>query len=383
MPLQIVHNDIIKMNTDAVVNAANERLLRGGGVCGAIFKAAGGQALQEACDKIGHCETGQAVITEGFSLQARYIIHAVGPIWRGGNYGEEKLLYSAYQNSLKLAESYELKSIAFPLISAGIYGYPKEAALKVAASAIGDFLKESEMDVYLVVFDRTAVQISEGLFQNVTHYLNTYFREDRSRRRLAEEQSWASGNFSPNESSFYDQRSEAEGSESIFIKEKKATGKSGLQETSIWKKAAGKKTVGKTAEEKTVGEKAFLGKKQAKLDFLFSHMEKTFQETLFDFIDTKNLTDTQVYKRANMDRRLFSKIRSNKEYSPKKTTVFSLAIALELSVTETEKLLASAGYAFNMSSKADVIIRYFLENEEYDIFTINETLFCFEQNVLN
>lgn len=361
MPLQIVHNDITKMNTDAVVNAANERLLRGGGVCGAIFKAAGGQALQEACDKIGHCETGQAVITEGFSLQAHYVIHAVGPIWRGGNYGEEKLLYSAYQNSLKLAESYELKSIAFPLISAGIYGYPKEAALKVAASAIGDFLKESEMDVYLVVFDRTAVQISEGLFQNVTHYLNTYFREDRSRRRLAEEQSWASGNFPPDKSSW-----------------KKAAEKENAGKT------AGEKTAGeKTDERKTVGGKAFLGKKQAKLDFLFSHMGKTFQETLFDFIDTKNLTDTQVYKRANMDRRLFSKIRSNKEYSPKKTTVFSLAIALKLSVAETEKLLASAGYAFNMSSKADVIIRYFLEREEYDIFTINETLFCFEQNVLN
>jgi len=166
MPFSIVQNDITKMQVDAIVNAANTSLKMGGGVCGAIFKAAGPEQLQAACDAIGGCRTGEAVITPGFKLPAKYIIHTPGPVWRGGKEGEEELLRNCYLKSLKLAEQHGCKSVAFPLISAGIYGYPKEEALCVAASAIRDFLSESEsdMDVYLVVFDRGTIELTKKLF---------------------------------------------------------------------------------------------------------------------------------------------------------------------------------------------------------------------------
>lgn len=158
MPLQIVRNDITKMKVDAIVNAANSQLKMGGGVCGAIFDAAGANELQQECDSIGICNTGNAVITKGYNLPAKYIIHAVGPIWSGGKNNEEQLLTSCYINSLKLANENKLESIAFPLISSGIYGYPKDQAFRVAVSAIQGFLLENDMVVYLIVFDKKAFE---------------------------------------------------------------------------------------------------------------------------------------------------------------------------------------------------------------------------------
>lgn len=164
MPFQILHNDITNMNTDVIVNAANSKLLMGGGVCGAIFRAAGEEELQKECEQIKHCPVGQAVITKGYNLKAKYIIHTVGPIYKDGNSNEAKFLKSAYETSLKLAKDYNLKSIAFPLIYSGIYGYPKEEALNIAVSTIKEFLAGNEMDIYLVVFDRKAVHLSEELY---------------------------------------------------------------------------------------------------------------------------------------------------------------------------------------------------------------------------
>lgn len=154
MPLEIIRDDITKVKVDAIVNAANSELQMGGGVCGAIFRAAGAEELQKACDEIGHCPVGAAVFTDGFRLPSQYIIHTVGPIWRGGDEGEENELRACYRNSLELAMSLDCASIAFPLISSGIYGYPKEQARQVAVSEIEKFLKEHEMEVYLVLFDR-------------------------------------------------------------------------------------------------------------------------------------------------------------------------------------------------------------------------------------
>lgn len=165
MALEIVQNDITKMRVDAIVNAANSGLLRGGGVCGAIFAAAGVQDLQNACNAIGHCDTGEAVITEGFRLPARYIIHTVGPVWRGGMENEEAFLHSCYIKSLELAKSRGLKSVAFPLISSGIFGYPKEQAVAVAVSAIETFLTENDMDVFLVLFDDETYRLGKTYMQ--------------------------------------------------------------------------------------------------------------------------------------------------------------------------------------------------------------------------
>lgn len=330
MSFQIVHNDITNMKTDAIVNAANERLMAGGGVCGAIFGKAGYDRLQAACHKKAPCATGQAVITEGFDLPAKYIIHAVGPVWRGGGHDEEKFLSGAYTSALMLAKEYGCESIAFPLISSGIYGYPKAEALAVAVSAFRQFLRENEMDIYLVVFDRKAVTLSEGLFDRISHYVDMYFDEEDDRR------------------------------------------------SRLWETV----TFGKEPQQPFACAEALPVVKERSLEDLLENMDETFTEMIFRLISEKGYTDAQVYKRANLDRKLFSKIRSNADYRPKKNTVLALAVGLQLSVDEATDLLMRAGYCFSNSSKLDVIVRFFLEQEEWDIDLINEALFCFDQPVL-
>ena len=155
MPLKILNADITTLKVDAIVNAANTNLLAGGGVCGAIFRAAGYRELQAACNKLSPIQTGEAVITPGFNLPAKFIIHTAGPVWQGGNFGEENLLRSCYTNSLKLADENNLQSIAFPLISSGIYGYPPRDALKVAIQAVKDFLSQKDLEVVLTVIDKS------------------------------------------------------------------------------------------------------------------------------------------------------------------------------------------------------------------------------------
>lgn len=331
MPFAIVRNDITRMEVDAIVNAANTALQMGGGVCGAIFRAAGVEELQKECNAIGRCETGQAVITKGYKLPAKYIIHTPGPVWRGGHYGEEQLLRSCYLNSLKLAKEHNCNSIAFPLISSGIFGYPKDRALKVATTAISDFLKENEMQVYLVVFDKAAFSISEKLLGQIQSFIDEHYidRHRPPRRELLEV-------------------------ETVALKEAMY--------------------VPKQIEYKIAG--------PAGLEDLIGRLDESFSETLFRLIDAKGKTDVEVYKRANLDRRLFSKIRSNKSYMPSKKTAVALAIALELNLAETKDLLSRAGYTLSRSQKFDVIIEYFIRNGNYDIFEINEVLFYFDQPLL-
>lgn len=332
MPLQIVRNDITKMEVDAVVNAANSRLKMGGGVCGAIFNAAGAQELQAECDLMGGCNTGDAVMTNGYNLPAKYIIHAVGPVWNGGNSNEEKLLAACYINSLNIAKENNLNSIAFPLISSGIYGYPKDKAFRVAVSAIQEFLLESDMLVYLIVFDKKAVEISEKLFKSIEKYIDDNYVDelfDIERDRYAEEL-----NISYN-----------------LEVQHEATIKSIKHE-------------------------------KRKLEDVVAQMDETFTEKLLRLIDEKKKTDVQTYKKANIDRKLFSKIRSDKFYKPRKTTALALAISLELNVDETKDLLNKAGYSLSHSNKFDIIVEYFIEEGIYDIFEINEALFAFEQNLL-
>ena len=332
MPFQILHNDITNMETDAIVNAANSKLLEGGGVCGEIFSKAGRDELQKECTLLAPCAVGHAVITKGYNLKSKYIIHAVGPIYKDGNSNEETYLKSAYENSLKLAKDYNLKSIAFPLISAGIYGYPKEEALNIAISTIKEFLKHNEMDIYLVVFDRKVVQLSEELYENIKHYIDCFY----------EDENYAPRNINDLEI------------EEIF-------------EANYYSKQI-------IHDEKSFSKES--------LESILDNMDETFSEMLLRLIDEKGKTDVQVYKKANMDRKLFSKIRSNKDYNPKKTTALSLAIALELSLDETKDLLSRAGYSLSPSNKFDLIIEYFIKNENYDIFIINEALFSFEQPLL-
>jgi len=335
MPFTIVRQDITKMKVDAIVNAANTELQMGGGVCGAIFKAAGAEKLQKACDKAAPIKTGEATITPGFRLFAKYVIHAAGPVYNSKN--KEKcaiLLRSAYTKSLVLATENKCKSIAFPLISSGIYGYPKDEALYEATTAITDFLAEYEMDVYLAVFDKTAFIVSEKLMGEVESYIDQHYVDThhagRSRLLDVEKASIAEANLS---------------------------------------------------DFSTAPMVAAVPHQQS-LDDLIADLDEPFSDTLFRLIDSKGKTDVEVYKKANIDRKLFSKIRSVKGYTPKKTTILALAIALELTLDETDDLLERAGYALSHASKFDVIVEYFIVSGRYNIFDINEVLFKYDQPLL-
>ena len=347
MPFEIIRADITKVNTDAIVNAANTHLIMGGGVCGAIFSAAGAQPLQEECDKIGGCAVGQAVITKGYDLAARYIIHAVGPIWQGGSHGERMLLYNAYKSSLELAKKYKLNSIAFPLISSGIYGYPQDEALKVAKEAISDFLADNDMRVILVVYDRSSFKVSESLFASVKEYISDNYVEKHN--SFTKHRALMNFEILKDAEDFHLQKEEMDATPDFCT----------LSDTPMYSPPP-----------------------HRTLDKIIHQLEDTFSERLLRLIDEKGKSDVEVYKKANMDRKLFSKIRSNRDYKPKKSTVLSLSIALELNIDETLDLLATAGFTLSNSSKFDLIIRYFIEEGNYDIYEINETLFAFQEGLL-
>lgn len=341
MPFTIVRQDITKMEVDAIVNAANTELQMGGGVCGAIFKAAGATQLQAACDKLAPIETGEAVITPGFGLPAKYVIHAAGPVYRSWNREQsEQLLRAAYTNALKRAIENNCESIAFPLISSGIYGYPKDEALQVANSAIQDFLSDHDIDVTLVLFDKSSFAISRELLGAVESYIDEHYVDTHriKRRKLLD----------------IEQKTLSEADERI----------SRYDEPLFEEKLA--PSVGVPAP----------------LDDLIGNLDEPFSQMLLRLIDAKGMTDVEVYKRANLDRKLFSKIRSNKGYMPSKRTIIALAVALKLSLDETDDLLERAGYALSHAVKFDVIIEYFIANGKYNIFEINEVLFEYDQPLL-
>ena len=327
MPLIIVRNDITKMSVDAIVNAAKESLLGGGGVDGCIHRAAGPELLAE-CRTLGGCKTGDAKITKAYRLPCLYVIHTVGPVWNGGSHGEREQLVSCYQTSLALAKEHHCETVAFPLISSGIFGYPKDQALRVAVDTIGEFLLHNDMTVYLVIFDRKAYQISGKLFADIAEYIDDHYVDahtDLRRERMR---------------------------------------RMGVVESRML-------TAYEDAPMATSG-----------LDEARAHLDAGFSETLLKLIDRSGKKDAEVYKKANVDRKLFSKIRNNPDYKPSKSTAIAFAIALELSLPETRDLIARAGYAFSASSKFDVIIEYFIGLEKYDIFEINEALFAFDQSLL-
>lgn len=346
MPFEIVRNDITKMSVDAIVNAANETLLGGGGVDGCIHRAAGRELLEE-CKTLGGCKVGEAKLTKGYKLPCKFVIHTVGPVYHGGNFGEEAALVSCYRNSLELAKENNMESIAFPLISAGVFGYPKDKALKVAVSTITDFLLENDMQIYLVIFDKGAFAISEKLFKDIREFIDDNYvdthRDAESellrRRQAARAQA-------PCASAFVERTHKK------------------YKETDL---------------EYTADSTSF---SESELDLKLKEIDESFSQMLLRKIDEKGMKDSQCYKKANVDRKLFSKIRGNIYYKPKKSTALAFAIALELSMAETEELLRKAGFALSHSNKADIIMEYFITKGRYNIFEINEALFAFDQPLL-
>lgn len=333
MPFSIVRNDIARVRADVLVNAANERLAAGGGVCGAIFAGAGASRMAAACARIGHCPTGSAVVTPGFDLPCRWVVHAVGPIWRGGTHGERELLRSCYRSVFAEVERLGATSVAFPLISAGIFGYPVRKALDVARAEVSAFLDDHpDVEVTLVVFTRDVVAQGVALLGELREYVDDAYVES-----------------SPH---LYDRSAELRAPEAY---------------PTAAPAPAPTPSAPVTPDE---------------LAERLAHLDASFSDALLALIDERGLTDAQVYRRANLSRQLFSKIRSNPDYRPSKPTAVALALALNLTLPQTQELLAHAGLTLSRSSKFDVIVEFYLARGVHDVMAVNEALFAFDQPLL-
>ena len=337
MPLQIVRQDITKIRVDAIVNPTDANCSHAGGVDAMIHKAAGA-ALDQACADHAPLSVEDAIITSAFDLPCKHVIHTVGPVWEDGKRNEDTLLRSCYTSCLGLAVQVKCKTIAFPLISSGVYGYPKDQALKIAMDVISSFLLENEMTVYIVVFDKEAYRISEKLFSDIVEYIDDHYVDEHiDYRRDCDRMSYPMAT-----------RPRRRKADSDFLE------------------LCDSKEMSMTDD----------------LETKLKNIDESFSQMLLRKIDEKGMTDAQCYKKANIDRKLFSKIRSDVNYKPSKPTVLAFAISLELSLDETEDMLRKAGFALSHSHKFDVIIEYFISRGNYNIFEINEALFAFDQSLL-
>ena len=358
MPIQIIRQDITKVRCDAIVNTSNESLIPGGGVDLAIHTAAGPKLLA-ACEKLNGCELGQAKITPGFSLPCRYVIHTVGPVWRGGDSGERALLESCYTKSLQLAKKYRCRTVAFPLISSGVYSYPKDQVLDVAMRCIGEFLEDHEMTVYIVIYDRTSFALSEKLTSDIVSCIDDRYVEEHE-------------DFFP--SCFEERRARKSRAEKTHRTKPAGKSRFDTREDIDFMGAP-------DAAPDAVPAPSF-NRTSVSLEEALGQIDESFSEMLLRKIDESGMKDSECYKKANIDRKLFSKIRSDKHYKPSKPTVLAFAVALELPLDETKDMLMKAGFALSHSNKFDIILEFFIEHGKYDMYEINEALFAFDQPLL-
>ena len=443
MPFKIIRNDITKVRADAIVNTANPEPVYAGGTDAAVYRAAGEKKLLKERAKIGRIAPGEAAVTPAFGLHAKYIIHTVGPVWEGGAYGEYDLLASCYRKSLLLARHLGCRSIAFPLISTGVYGFPKDRALDIALEEISSFLNKeennsapgNEMDVTLVVFDRKTYELSSSLTKDVEQFIDDHYaafrweeeyEADFYRERAASSRGRRNA-LSAGKNDFHFEESESSFSEDgmrelpefsggkyaddmkglpSFLQERSEDNKRGLPSFLQERSEDNKKGLPSLSQERSEDNKrglsSFSRGRSAKkrqetveeaaaayhtvegrsLQDVVAQVGETFQESLLRMIDERGLTDVQVYKRANMDRRLFSKIRSNPKYNPKRETAVAFALALRLNMDETRDLLGRAGLALSPASRFDLIISYCVQNRIYDIVRVNAILFDYNQPLL-
>ena len=339
MPFLMIRNDITKVAADAIVNPANRNLLQGSGTSRAIYQAAGEQELTAACEAIGYCDLGKAVCTPAFRLPAKYIFHAVCPAWQGGLFGEAEQLAGAYHSALELAAEYQCESVAFPLLSSGNYGYPKEQAFRIAVDTITQYVMDHDLTVYLVLYDRHSLAVSRKLFTSVEEYIDDHY-------------------VAQNDESYEFDRWRRESAERRRRLE---------EEAAPMLEAAAPPAAPMAARS---------------LEHLMDNLGESFTTRLLRLIDERGLKDSTVYKQSNISRQHFSKIQCNRDYNPKKKTVLAFAVGLHLSEDETIDLLKSAGYAFSDGSKRDWIVRYCLEHKIYNINQVNTLLFEYDQEQL-
>lgn len=428
MPFEIIRNDITHMQVDAIVNTANPRPVIGSGVDAAVHAKAGPMLLA-ARKLIGVMNTGEARVTPGFRLPCKHVIHTVGPVWEDSGHGEAWLLRQCYDNSLRAALRHRCKSVAFPLISSGNYGFPKKIALQVAVESIREFLKDHEMHIYLVVFSKKSLELSDGLADRIHSFIDDAYVQEREkaeysfsvsrnfdfvRERLGEPEAVEEHpcaleceelpvDWDRVEDTFeleFD-RDETPAILELDVNRRKTGEQEKMVSTGALPRIdqpqlnerinrpvcspapimrAPKLTKASESDWKKDTVRPLFDEKE--LQKMVQEADAGFSETLLKLIDKSGEKDSDIYKRANVDRKLFSKIRNNPQYKPSKPTAVAFAIALELDLEETRDFIGRAGYALSRSNKFDIIIEYFITHGRYDIYEINLMLFEFDQSLL-
>ena len=371
MPFQIVRNDITKMHVDAIVNTANSMPGYGAGIDSAVYEAAGKDKLLAKRHEIGAIDRGTSVITDGYQLPAKYIIHTVGTAWQGGKEGEEDIIRSCYRSVFKVASENDISSLAIPLLASGSYGFPKGIALKIALSEIEAFMSVSDMDVYFVVFDEKSVSLSSELYGDIDEYINDNYVDEKNQVDYPDSYGRTESVVQRSES--FAGRLASIGAVPRLLKANKT------EKRKVSNKKAESIEAAFEDEEDMLSSDMCLSapilEEERSLDDVVNNLDKTFMELVFSFADAKGLTDVEVQKKANLDRKTFSKLKCGTTKNPSKATALALAIALELDLDDTKDLLSRAGLALSPCSKQDVIVQYFIEKEAYDIYEINVALF--------
>ena len=375
MPFKIVRNDITKMKVDAVVNTANEAPIYATGVDYAIYKAAGEEELLAVRKEIGYMEEGEVAITPGFKLPAKYIIHAVSPFYINGEFGEEEKLRQCYRRSLRLASEKGCESIAFPLISTGGFGYPKEEGMRIAVDEINAFLLTRSMMIYLVVFDTAATKLGMNLYPDLEAYIDHNYVCDKREEEYGNRYFGSVAKSSPGYDAYRQTRIELE--EKLIKRYDENDAFEEIEDESDYIDSA---PICHSApilncQDMDIDEyDDFIEGKENALKERMKHMSDTFQEYLFYLIEKNDLSNVDVYKRAIIDKRQFSKIKNNPDYHPDKATALRLCVGATLNLDETKDLLARAGYALSPCDMRDIIFSYFIEQEIYDATEIDITL---------
>lgn len=353
MPFKIVRNDITKVKADVIVNTANPDPICASGTDLAIYDAAGREQLLAERKQIGRIARGEIAVTGAYSLNAKYIIHTVGPVWKDGKQHEFDILENCYKKSLQKAVELKCESIAFPLISTGVYGFPKDKALQIAVSVFSEFLMENDIQIILVVFDKRSFQLSSQIVGEIDSYIDANYVSDRHRREYSVRPRGV-GSREMSEEAFYEEMLQISQTEDDILNDE---------------------------ENVDLAEPCMLSA-DTLLEDQLANIGASSHDKLFELIGASHLDNKDVWKRANLDRKHFSKIQCDVNYHPKKKTVMALCIALELDLEQSKDLLARADWAFSPSSKVDLIVQKAIIDKQYDIMQLNVTLFKYTNEVL-
>lgn len=366
MAFRIVRNDITKIKADAIVNTANPEPVYMAGTDSAVYNAAGAERLLSERKKIGRIAEGEVAVTPAFDLDAKYIFHTVGPVWQGGGAGEAETVKNCYVNCLNKAVELEIESIAFPLIATGVYGFPKAEALQIATAVFSSFLAENDLDITLVVFDKESFALTGKIFSGVDRFIDENYVKEKTLEEYGPEADEECADADITERR-RDRRL------NLHRKMLSAEEVRGAMPPSANACMAGAAMAAPASASASA---------QRSLEDVVKNISETWSESLLRIITEKGYSDVEIYRRANVDRKLFSKIRSNRDYKPKKSTAVAFALALKLNLDETKDFIGRAGYAFSPSSRFDLIVEYFIENEVYDFMTINVALFNHNEPLL-